>query len=138
MAVRRSSHAVYELEYHFVWAIKYRKKVFNTREMKTKVEEIFREIAAQYDLTIEEIKAMSDHVHLLVSSPPRFSPARIANILKSVSMRLIFRQYSKLKKLHFWGGELWVGGYCVKSSGHDLTTVQIQHYIQTQDQPVLL
>lgn len=138
MAIRRSSHAVYELDYHFVWAVKYRKKVFNTQEIKTKVEEIFQEIATQYDLTIQEVKAMSDHIHLFVSAPPRYAPSKIANILKSISTRLIFKQYPKIKRQHFWGGELWVGGYCVKSSGPGITTAQIKHYIQTQDQPILL
>jgi len=138
MAIQRSAHAVHELNYHFVWAVKYRKKVFNTTEIKTKVKEIFYEIASQYDLVIEEVNIQSDHVHILLIALPRMSPARIANILKSVSTRLIFKQYPKIKKQHFWGGELWVGGYFVRSAGPGITTQQIKHYIQNQDQPVLL
>lgn len=138
MAVRRSSHAVFELNYHFAWAVKYRKKVFNTVEIRAKTKEIFQEIAAQYDLVIEEINIQSDHVHVLITAPPRMSPARVANILKSVSTRLIFKTFPKIKKQHFWGGELWVGGYFVRSSGPGITTQQIKHYLQNQDQPVLL
>ena len=138
MTVQRSAHAVYELDYHFAWAVKYRKKVFNTAEIRTKTQQIFKEIALQYDLIIQEIKIMPDHVHLLVSAPPRYSPARIANILKSVSTKLIFKTFPKIKKQHFWGGELWVGGYFIRSSGPGITTAQIKHYIQNQDKPVLL
>ena len=138
MAVKRSSHAVFELNYHFAWAVKYRKKVFNTAEIKEKTKEIFQEIAAQYDFVIEEINIQADHVHVLIVAPPRMSPARVANILKSVSTRLIFKTFPKIKKQHFWGGELWVGGYFVRSSGSGITTQQIKHYIQNQDQPVLL
>jgi putative transposase len=138
MTLQRSSHAVYELDYHFAWAVKYRKKVFNTAEIRTKTKQIFKEIALQYDLVIQEIKIMPDHVHLLVSAPPRYSPARTASILKSVSTKLIFKTFPKIKKQHFWGGELWVGGYFVRSSGSGLNTFQIKHYIQNQDRPVLL
>ena len=115
MAVKRSSHAVFELNYHFVWAVKYRKKVFNTTEIKEKTKEIFFEIAAQYDLVIEEINIQSDHVHILITAPPRMSPSRVANILKSVSTKLIFKIFPKIKKQHFWGGDLCVVGYFVRS-----------------------
>jgi putative transposase len=137
MAIKRSSHAVYELNYHFAWAVKYRKRVFNTPDIKNKTKDIFQEIAAQYDLIIEEISIQSDHVHMLIMAPPRMSPARVANILKSVSTKLIFKNFPKIKKQHFWGGGLWVGGYFVRSSGPGVTTQQIKHYIQNQDQPVL-
>ncbi len=138
MTVKRSSHAVYELNYHFAWAVKYRKKIFNTSEIKEKTKNIFNEIAVQYDLEIDEINIQSDHVHLLVVAPPRMSPAKVANILKSVSTKLIFKSFPKVKRQHFWGGELWVGGYFVRSSGPGITTQQIKRYIQNQDQQVLL
>ncbi|HHJ00795.1 MAG TPA: IS200/IS605 family transposase [Candidatus Aerophobetes bacterium] len=78
--LKRTDHAVYELKYHFVWIPKYRKKVL-TEEIKEKLKKIFLQIAEEYDFEIIEQQVMSDHVHLFLSVPPRYSPARLGNII---------------------------------------------------------
>ena len=70
--LRRSSHAVYDLKYHIVWAPKYRRQSLIPRIAK-RLEEIFIEIAEEYEFEIIEQKVRSDHVHLFVSAPPRYS-----------------------------------------------------------------
>lgn len=131
MEIRKTSHARYELWYHLAFSTKYRKKVFNDEKTKQEVALLFREIALHYDMEVGEIEVLSDHVHLSLTAPPRIAPSGAVAILKSVSTKLLFRKYRWLKK-HYWGGEVWSGGYFVRSVGSRLTREIIEKYIKEQ------
>ena len=131
MAVLHTSHTRYELWYHFAWSTKYRKRVFTNTKTQAEVKAMFRTIAAHYDIVIGELACLPDHIHLTAGAPPRIAPASIAQILKSVSTKLLFEQYPWLKQ-HYWGGEAWTRGYFVRSFGPGLTTAQINRYIREQ------
>jgi len=133
MSVIHTSHARYDLWYHFAWSTKYRKRIFVNEETKTEIKELLRKIAAEYDMTIGEVEVLPDHVHLTLGAPPRIAPARAAQILKSVSTKMMFQRYSWLKN-QYWGGEVWVQGYFVRSVGPGLTKEQIEKYIQEQSE----
>ena len=135
MTVHHTSHARYDLWYHFAWSTKYRKSVWIDEAEREAVKRLFREVAGNYDMAIGEIELLSDHVHFTLTAPPRIAPARAAQILKSVTTKLLFRQYPKLKKL-YWGGELWVTGYFVRSVGPGLTKEQIEQYIKEQSEEI--
>jgi len=132
MVLKRSSHAIYDLHYHFMWATKYRKDVL-TPEIQKNIKRICYEIAKHYDFLIEAIEVTEDHLHILIEAPPRYSPAQIAQLLKGRTTSLIFRQFPGLKK-HYWGGEIWVGGYCVKSVGEKLNSQNVKNYIKAHKQ----
>jgi putative transposase len=131
MSIKRTSHARYELWYHVAWCTKYRKKVFTNDSSKQSVMMLLRKIADKYDLEIAEIEVLSDHVHLLVSAPPRVAPSQAVQILKSISTKALFKYYRWLKNL-YWGGEIWVGGYFIRSAGPGLTKEDIGKYIKEQ------
>jgi putative transposase len=131
MPVQHTAHARYELWYHFAWGTKYRKKIWTEAYTKQRVATLLKSIAASYDISIKDLQVMSDHVHLLASAPPRLAPSRIAQIIKSVSTTLLFEEFTWLKR-HYWGGEVWVRGYFVRSVGVGLTTTQIERYIKEQ------
>jgi len=131
MTIKHTSHARYEIWYHFAWATKYRKKVFRDERTRTSIKQLFRKIASQYDMAIGTIEVLSDHVHLTLSAPPKIAPARAAQILKSVSTKALFRYYPWLKQ-YYWGGELWVRGYFVRTAGPGLTKEAIDKYIEEQ------
>ena len=133
MTIHHTSHARYELWYHLAWATKYRKRVFLEKQHQLKVQELLRAIAGHYDLTIGVVECLSDHVHLTFSAPPRIAPARAAQILKSVSTARLFAEFAWLKQ-HYWGGEIWAGGYFVRSVGEGLTKQQIERYIKEQSE----
>ena len=135
MGIIHTSHARYELWYHVAFSTKYRKHVFTDEKTKSEVENLFREIALQYDMKIDKIQVMSDHAHMSVSAPPRIAPSRAVQILKSVSTRLLFKNYTFLKK-YFWGGEAWVAGYFIRSVGPGLTKEQINKYIEEQSEEI--
>jgi putative transposase len=96
MAPRASAHAVYDLKYHFVWIPKYRHGIL-TGEVAATAEESLRRAAEAYDMEIDAMEVMADHVHLSILAPPRYSPARIAQILKSITAKELFRRHPWLR-----------------------------------------
>jgi putative transposase len=130
MAIKRARHAVYDIKYHFVWIPKYRKNIL-TKELKKRVEELFREIAQQCEFEIDAMEVMSDHVHIFLSAPPRYSPAKIVEVLKSVSAKKVFEEFPWLEK-DLWAGEFWSDGYFVRTVGDKVTSELIRKYIKYQ------
>ena len=133
MTPQASAHAVYELKYHFVWAPKYRKSIL-VGEVAEAAREIFVQVATAYDMEIDTMEVMEDHVHLFLSAPPRYSPAQVVQILKSISARELFARYPRLRR-KLWGGALWEAGYFVRSTGDDVTSAVIRRYIRYQKRP---
>ena len=133
MEIRKTSHARYELWYHLAFSTKYRKKVFNDEKTKEEVALLFREIALHYDLEVGQIEVLSDHVHLTLTAPLKIAPAQAVAILKSLSTKLLFKRYKWLKSL-YWGGEVWSGGYFVRSVGTGLTREAIEKYLLEQSE----
>ena len=127
-ALRRSKHSVYDLKYHFVWIPKYRKKIL-TPEVAEYTKEVLQRIAEEYDMSVDTLEVVEDHVHIFLEAPPRLSPARIVQILKSVSAREMFRQYPRLRR-QLWGGKLWSDGYFVRAVGDEVTGDVIRRYIE--------
>ena len=127
-ALRRSKHAVYDLKYHFVWIPKYRKGIL-TKEVAEYVKLMFARVAEEYYMIIEQMEVVEDHVHIFLEAPPRLSPSRIVQILKSISARELLRQFPGLRK-ELWGGRLWSDGYFVPAVGDEVTSDVIRRYIQ--------
>ena len=127
-ALRRSKHAVYDLKYHFVWIPKYRKRILTT-EVADYAEQVFHRIAEGYDLVIDTMEVVEDHVHIFLEAPPRLSPARIVQMLKSISARELFRQFPHLRR-KLWGGRFWSDGYFVRAVGDEVTGDVIRRYIK--------
>ena len=126
--LRRSEHAVYDLKYHFVWIPKYRKRIL-TAEIAECAKSVFQRIAEEYGMIIDKMGVVEDHVHIFLEAPPRLSPSRIVQILKSISAREIFRQFPRLRK-ELWGGHLWSAGYFVRAVGDEVTSDVIRRYIE--------
>jgi len=111
--------SVYNLNYHLIWGTKYRQKVLTGH-----VEEIFKrlvnEIADQYGFEIAHLEiGKDDHVHLLVSAPPKLSVTNIVRWLKGITAFQLFRQCPELQT-HDWQQKdrhLWSPGYYVESIG---------------------
>ena len=130
MGIRRTKHAVYDLKYHLVWIPKYRKHVLD-KGVSNYLKTIFDKIAEEHDFKIDTMEVMEDHVHIFVEAPPRYSPAQVVQILKSVSGREVFKKFPKLRK-QLWAGEFWSDGYFVRSVGDKVTADIIRKYIEYQ------
>ena len=131
MEYARTSHAVYELKYHFVWVPKWRRMILKEPVART-LKKIFRGIAERYGFRIVEQEVVGDHVHLFVSAPPRYSPAELVKILKSVSWNRLMKEMPELKE-ELWGGALWSSGYFVRAAGDAVTSEVIRKYIRYQN-----
>ena len=106
-------------------------------DLAKRVKVVFQEIAERYEFEIDtmryefEIDTMEvkdDHVHLFLSVPPRYSPARVVQIMKSISAKMVFKEFPEVKK-ELWGGEFWSDGYFVRSVGDKVTSEIIRRYI---------
>ena len=128
MALKRTSHTVYETKYHLVWAPKYRKWILRG-DVQKRVEEIFAEIAENHDIEIDTMDVAEDHVHLFVFFPPRLSISNVVGKLKSISASVIFREHPEIKR-ELWGGHFWQTGYFVRTSGDQVTAEIIRNYIK--------
>jgi putative transposase len=134
-AIKRTSHAVYDLKYHMVWVPKYRKMILGG-ELAKRLKMSFEEVSERYEFEIDTMEVKGDHVHLFLSAPPRYSPAKIVQIIKSISAKMVFKQYPEVKK-ELWGGEFWSDGYFVRSVGDKVTSEVIRRYIKYQQQEQL-
>ena len=126
--LKSTSHAVYEAKYHLVWCPKYRKKIL-VEEIRERVKELFFEIAERYDFEIDRCEVAEDHIHILLSFPPRYSIAQVVGIIKGKSGGKIFEEYPMLKK-KLWGGHLWEQGYFARTVGEQITDDVIRRYIE--------
>jgi len=124
------AHVKWECKYHVVILPKYRKKAMYGR-LRGKIGRIFRELCCQKDIELVEGKAMPDHVHMLLSVPPRYSIAMTVGYFKGKSAIRIHRDLSRIKGTLF-GRSFWARGYCVSTVGLDESA--IRQYIQDQEQ----
>lgn len=130
MEYRKQGHCVYGTEYHVVFTTKYRRKIFNEgvgQYCITKLEEVSKYYP---DIRMYEAKTDQDHIHFLISIPPRFSISKVVNLLKSNSGRAMRAKFPFLSEV-YWGEDgIWSGGYFVSTVGVNEAT--IRKYIEMQ------
>lgn len=124
------SHTKWECKYHVVFIPKYRRKVLYGT-IKKYLGDIFHELARQKESIIEEGHIMPDHVHMLISIPPKHKVSEVVGFIKGKSAIQIARQFMKKEK-NFTGCHFWARGYFVTTVGHNESAVR--QYIQTQDE----
>ena len=123
------AHVKWDCKYHVVIVPKYRKKTLYGR-LRREMGRILRELCRQKDIELLEGKAMPDHVHMLLSVPPRYSIAMAIGFLKGKSAIRVHRDVSKVKG-SMYGRSFWARGYCVSTVGLDEAV--IAQYIQDQE-----
>src|SRR3990172_2957403 len=123
-------HNVSVLLYHLVCPAKYRQVVF-TEQVDQELKKVCLEITQRYEIVFLEIGVDKDHVHFLIQSVPTYSPTRIAQTIKSITAREIFKRVPSVKK-KLWGGEFWTDGYFINTVGHKGNEESIRNYVQNQ------
>ena len=116
-----------------MWCPKYRKKIFERKEVRERAEQMIREICEAYGIEILEMEIEEEHIHLLVLFQPSRSIGEVVRIIKSNSGRGLFREFPGLKK-RLWGGELWEDGYFARTVGDRMTRDVIVKYIEQHRQ----
>ena len=115
-------------EYHIVFAPKYRRQVIY-REIKADIGEILRRLCQQKGIEIIEANACPDHIHMLISIPPKYSVAQIMGYLKGKSSLMIFDRHANLK-YKYGNRHFWARGYYADTVGRNKK--QIEEYIKHQ------
>ncbi len=124
------SHTKWECKYHVVFIPKYRRKALYY-ELRQYLGDIFRRLAAQRECQIEEGHLMPDHVHMLLSIPPKHSVSQVMGFMKGKSAISIARNYVGRRR-NFTGQSFWARGYDVSTVGHDEAVVR--QYIRHQEE----
>ncbi len=120
---------VYNVNYHFVWSVNYRRKVL-VGDVAETLADLHVSIAQDKGFVLNTQEVMPDHVHLFVTAHPKFAPATIVKIVKGITGKKLFEQYPDLRK-QLWNGHLWNPSYYVGTCG-DTTKDVIREYIETQ------
>jgi putative transposase len=123
------AHVKWDCKYHVVILPKYRKKTLFGKLRKA-IGAILRDLCRQKEVELVEGKAMPDHIHMLLSIPPKYSVAMTMGYLKGKSAIRVHRELLRTKGTLFGRG-FWARGYCVSTVG--LNEEQIRQYIRDQE-----
>ena len=122
------AHTKWNCKYHIVFAPKYRRKVFYGQK-RLEIGAILRSLCEWKEVEIIEAEACKDHIHMLVSIPPKYSVSQIMGYLKVKSSLMIFEKYANMK-YKYGNRHFWCRGYYVDTVGRNKK--QIQEYIRNQ------
>jgi len=126
MEYRRTRHAVYLCNYHFVWIPKRRKPVL-VGKIKERLKQIIEEVCSENGWEILALEIMPDHVHLFLSAPPYLSPHIILRRIKGRSARILRQEFPELLKLP----SMWTRSYFVSTAGN-VSSETIKKYVEGQ------
>ena len=122
------AHTKWECKYHIVFAPKYRRQIIYGK-IKADIGQMLRKLCDYKGIEIIEAEACKDHIHMLVSIPPKYSVAQIMGYLKGKSSLMIFEKYANLK-YKYGNRHFWCRGYYVSTVGANKKA--IQEYIRNQ------
>ena len=123
-------HCVYDLKYHLVLVTKFRRKVINSGILE-RLREHFDRLLKTWECELLEFNGESDHVHLLISLNPKVQPSKLVNNLKTVSSRLIRKEFSAHVAKFYWKPIFWSRTYCLLTVGGAPLSV-LKQYIENQ------
>ena len=123
------NHTKWECKYHVVFIPKCRRRTLYV-QLRKDLGEVFRRLATQKECRIEEGHLMSDHVHMRISRPPKYSVSQVVGYIKGKSAIYLARVYGERKR-NFVGQHFWARGYFVSTVGRDEAV--IRDYIRNQE-----
>ena len=122
------AHTKWECKYHIVFAPKYRRQIIYGN-IKADIGQMLRKLCDYKGIEIIEAEACKDHIHMLISIPPKYSVAQVMGYLKGKSSLMIFEKYANLK-YKYGNRHFWCRGYYVSTVGANKKA--IQEYIKNQ------
>ena len=129
MQINSLNHSSWDCKYHIVFTPKYRKKTLYGL-LRRQLKDVFHRLARQKNCIIEEGYLMKDHVHMLISIPPKHSVAKVIGFIKGKSSIWVAQNIANKQK-NFAGHKFWARGYFVSTLGLDEKV--IKSYIQNQE-----
>ena len=130
MLYKKQSHCVYICDYHLVLVSKYRRKIFN-KGVFAYFDTRLAEITKHYpEIEFKKVNHDSDHIHFLISIPPKMSVSRVVNLIKSNMAKDLKQKFSFLKKVYWGTNSIWSSGYFISTVG--INSSVIEKYIEKQ------
>ena len=127
---KKLSHTIYECKYHFVICPKYRFRIFKDEIAEYTKQQTYILCHQKELVQVLELNVQLDHIHLVMSIPPKYSVSSVMGFLKGKLSLRLFQRYEKMGK-RYWGRHLWARGYCVSTVG--LNEQQIREYVRWQE-----
>jgi len=124
------SHSRWECKYHVVFIPKYRRKKLY-KELRQHLGEVFKRLAEQKESRVEEGHLLADHVHMMISIPPKYAVSQVIGFMKGKNAIHLARVYGERKR-SFVGQSFWARGFLVYTVGRDEAV--IREYIRTQEE----
>ena len=124
------SHSKWECKYHVVFIPKCRRKTLY-EQLRPHLGEVFKKLASYKESRVEEGHLMPDHVHMLISIPPKYAVSQVVGYIKGKSAIHLARVYGEQKR-NFVGQHFWARGYFVSTVGRD--EEMIREYIRHQEE----
>ena len=128
---KKLNHVIYRCTYHVVWTPKYRFRVLEGL-VKELLQHDIPMLLEWKSCEMLELNIQKDHVHLIVSVPPKISVSQLMGILKGKTAVKIFKSYPELRNKPYWGNHFWSKGYCVDTIGLD--EGKIKKYVKYQEE----
>ena len=131
MEIRRQAHCVYRCMYHMVWIPRYRYKVL-VKGVDEYLMKKMDEIRKNYpEIEYVQRNIQPDHVHIVLSFPPKYSIAKVVQIIKSNTGKAMWEKFDFLRKRYYGRGGIWSAGYFVSTVGLDEKL--IEKYVRYQE-----
>lgn len=127
---KKLSHTLYECKYHIVFCPKYRFRIFKDRISEYTRQQVYFLCRQKDKVEILEMNIQPDHIHLVISIPPKYSVSAFMGFLKGKLALKLFNKYERLGK-RYWGRHLWSRGYCVSTVGLDED--KLRKYVKWQE-----
>ena len=122
-------HTVWDCKYHVIWIPKYRRKILYG-QLRKELAPVIKELAREKQSEVLEGELAVDHVHMLVSIPPKYAVAQVIGFVKGKSAIHVARMFGRRR--NFVGQSFWARGYCVSTAGLDEEA--IREYIRNQEE----
>ena len=128
---QKLTHTIYECKYHIVFCPKYRYKILKGEVAEYCRQQLYSLVRGKELIELLELNIQSDHIHMVISVPPKYSISKVMGYLKGKLALRLFARYERLGK-RYWGRQLWSRGYCVSTVG--LNEEEIRKYVKWQEE----
>jgi putative transposase len=130
MTLDRTFHNVFDAHYHIVFPVKYRRSLL-TDDIPKAIVEIAQAISERYDMDFEKIGTDLNHIHILMSFPPKYGGSDVVRIFKSITAKQLFLRFPELKK-ELWKGEFWADGFYMATVSERGNWKVVERYVANQ------
>jgi putative transposase len=127
---KKLAHSLYECKYHVVFCPKYRRPIMQDAVRTYVTEQIYQLISQKEGVGVLEVNVQVDHVHIVLSIPPKYAVSQVMGYLKGKLALRLFDRFPALRK-GYWGQHIWSRGYCVSTIGLD--EERIRKYVKWQN-----